>query len=87
MNNKKETGKNQINMLEGPLLKRMVLFALPLMASSILQLLFTMTDTAVLGQFAGPQAMAAVGGNTPVINLLISLFVGISIGANVVIAA
>ena len=83
---KKTTGKNQINMLEGPLLKRMVLFALPLMASSILQLLFTMTDTAVLGQFAGPQAMAAVGGNTPVINLLISLFVGISIGANVVIA-
>lgn len=84
--NKKENDRNQIDMIHGPLLKRMVLFALPLMASSILQLLFTMTDTAVVGQFAGPQAMAAVGGNSPVINLLVSLFVGISVGANVVIA-
>lgn len=77
---------NEIDMLHGPLLKKMVLFALPLMASSVLQLLFNMTDTAVVGQFAGAQAMAAVGGNSALINLLVSLFVGLSVGANVVIA-
>ena len=78
---------NHINMLEGPILGRLLLFALPLAMSSILQQLFNSADMAVVGHFAGKQAMAAVGGNSAVINLLVNLFVGLSIGANVVIAA
>jgi len=78
---------NHIDMLSGPILGRLLLFALPLAASSILQQLFNSADMAVVGQFAGPQAMAAVGGNSAVINVLVNLFVGLSVGANVVIAS
>lgn len=85
MKKAKRERKNEIDMLHGPLFKKMVLFALPLAASSILQQLFNLADTAIVGRFAGSEAMAAVGGNVPIINLLVSLFVGISIGANVVI--
>lgn len=73
-------------MLQGPLLGKILLFALPLAASSILQQLFNSADVAVAGRFAGYQAQAAVGVNGPVINLLINLFVGLSVGGNVVIA-
>jgi len=78
--------KNQIDMLNGPTLRKILLFALPLAASSILQQLFNSADYAVVGRFAGSEALAAVGANSSVINLLIGLFVGLSIGANVVIA-
>ncbi|WP_446425485.1 MATE family efflux transporter [Mailhella sp.] len=78
---------NHIDMLSGPILSRLLLFALPLAASSILQQLFNSADMAVVGHFAGPQAMAAVGGNSAVINVLVNLFVGLSVGANVVIAS
>ena len=77
---------NQIDMLHGPLLGKILLFALPLAASSILQQMFNAADVAVAGRFAGYQAQAAVGVNSPVINLLINLFVGLSVGGNVVIA-
>lgn len=77
---------HQMNMLSGSLLDKMMLFALPLAASSILQQLFNSADVAVVGRFAGSQAMAAVGSNSSLINLLINLFVGLSVGANVVIA-
>lgn len=80
----KKTG--QMDMLNGSLLDKILLFALPLAASSILQQLFNSVDVAVVGRFASSQAQAAVGCNGPVINLLINLFVGISVGANVVIA-
>ncbi|MBQ4077463.1 MAG: MATE family efflux transporter [Mailhella sp.] len=80
-------GSNHINMLEGPIFGRLLLFALPLALSSMLQQLFNSADMAVVGHFAGKQAMAAVGGNSAVINLLVNLFVGLSIGSNVVIAA
>lgn len=73
-------------MLHGSLMDKILIFALPLAASSILQQLFNSADVAVVGRFAGSQAMAAVGGNSSVISLLINLFVGISVGANVVIA-
>ena len=73
-------------MLNGPVTGKIVLFALPLAASSILQQLFNAADVAVVGRFAGNQALAAVGGNSSVINLLVNLFVGFSVGANVVIA-
>ena len=76
-----------IDMLEGPLLKKIWQFALPIAVSSILQQLFTAADTAVVGRFASSQAMAAVGSNNAVINLIVSLFMGLSVGANVSIAS
>ncbi len=78
--------KRTIDMLSGSLWDKILLFALPLAASSILQQLFNSADIAVVGQFAGSRALAAVGSNGPVINLLVNIFVGLSIGANVVIA-
>ncbi len=82
----KKRRAGQMDMLNGPLTGKIVLFALPLAASSILQQLFNAADVAVVGRFAGNQALAAVGGNSSVINLLVNLFVGFSVGANVVIA-
>lgn len=76
----------QMDMLHGSLLDKILLFALPLAASSILQQLFNSADAAVAGRFAGSQALAAVGGNAPVVSLIINLFVGMSVGANVIIA-
>ena len=73
-------------MLSGSLLDKICLFALPLAASSILQQLFNSADVAVVGRFASSQALAAVGSTSSTINLLINLFVGLSVGANVVIA-
>ena len=78
--------KNNLNMLEGSLVDKIILFALPLAISSVLQQLFNAADLAVVGRFASPLAMAAVGSNSSVINLIISLFVGLSVGANAVIA-
>ena len=77
-----------MDMLGGSLADKILLFALPLAASSILQQLFNSVDVAVVGHFASDPAAAtaAVGCNGPVINLIINLFVGASVGANVVIA-
>ena len=82
----KLSSSKEVDMLHGPLLMKIIVFALPLAASSILQQLFNSVDVAVVGRFASSEALAAVGSNTPVINLLINLFVGISMGANVVIS-
>ncbi len=79
--------KKQMDMLQGSLLDKMILFALPIAASSILQQLFNSVDVAVVGRFDCSQAQAAVGCNGALINLLLNLFVGISIGTNVVIAS
>ena len=76
----------EINMCEGPLLGKMLLFALPLMFSSILQLLFNAADVIVVGRFAGDNALAAVGSNVALINLLVNFFMGLSVGANVLAA-
>lgn len=65
---------------------KILIFALPLAASSLLQQLFNSVDVAVVGRFASSKALAAVGSNAPVISLLINLFIGISMGANVVIS-
>ena len=75
-----------IDMLHGPLLGKILLFALPLAASSVLQQLFNSVDVAVVGHYASSEALAAVGSNAPVISLLVNLFLGLSMGANVVIA-
>ncbi len=76
-----------MDMLQGSLLDKIILFALPLAASSILQQLFNAVDVAVVGRFASSRALAAVGSNTAVISLLVNMFVGVSMGANVLIAS
>ena len=75
----KESGKqgsNSIDMLNGPLRGKIVLFAIPLALASILQQLFNSTDAMFAGRFVGSTALAAIGGVTPVISLLIGLFLG-----------
>lgn len=76
----------EMDMCSGSILKKMLLFAMPLMLSSILQLLFNAADIIVVGKFAGDNSLAAVGSNTALINLLTNLFIGLSIGANVTAA-
>ena len=76
----------QIDMCSGSLWDKILLFALPLMLSSMLQLLFNAADVVVVGRYAGKEALAAVGSNTSLINLMINLFVGLSVGTNVVVA-
>ncbi|MBQ7784795.1 MAG: MATE family efflux transporter [Clostridia bacterium] len=75
-----------MDMTEGPLFAKVFLFALPIMLSGILQLLFNAADTIVVGRFAGSQALAAVGSVGSLNNMIISLFIGLSIGANVLVA-
>lgn len=76
---------NSIDMLNGPLFSKILLFSIPLMLSSILQLLFNAADIIVVGQFTGSDAIAAVGATTALINLLVNLFVGVSIGTSVIV--
>lgn len=76
----------QIDMLNGPLAGKILLFALPLMLSSLLQLMFNAADVVVVGRFAGKEALAAVGSNGSLINLFVNLFIGLSVGTNVIIA-
>lgn len=76
----------QMDMCSGSILKKMLLFAVPLMFSSILQLLFNAADIVVVGRFAGDNSLAAVGSTSSLINLLVNLFVGLSVGANVLVA-
>lgn len=76
----------EIDMCNGPLLGKLLLFALPLMLSGILQLLFNAADIIVVGRFTGSHALAAVGSTSSLINLLVNLFIGFSIGANVLTA-
>ena len=79
-------GKREIDMLHGGIVKKLCLIAIPICLSSILQQLFNASDTAVVGNFASSQAMAAVGANAPVINVLVTFFSGLSIGSNVMLA-
>ncbi|MCQ2233657.1 MAG: MATE family efflux transporter [Paludibacteraceae bacterium] len=83
---KADTKKAGIDMLNGSLLDKIIMFALPLAASSVLQQLFNSIDMAVVGNYAGKEALAAVGSNSSVISLVVTLFVGVSVGANYVIA-
>lgn len=76
----------QIDMVNGPLAGKILLFALPLMLSSLLQLMFNAADVMVVGRFCGKEALAAVGSNGSLINLFVNLFIGLSVGTNVVIA-
>ena len=71
---------------DGNLLSNILIFSLPLMLSGILQLLFNAADTIVVGRFAGKASLAAVGSTTSLIQLLVNLFIGLAVGANVVAA-
>ncbi len=83
---KNRNKNNKVDMLHGSLAKKLFLFALPIAASSILQQLFNSADIAVVGRFAEEGAMAAVGSNSVLVGLLVNIFVGLSVGANVVIS-
>lgn len=82
----KVTKKYTMDLCEGPILKKIILFSLPLIASSILQLLFNAVDVMVVGKFAGDDSLAAVGSNGPIVNLIVNVFMGLSIGTNVLAA-
>ena len=79
-------GSFEIDMTNGPLVGKIIRFAIPLALSGILQLLFNAADIIVVGQFVGPQALAAVGSTSALINLIVNLFIGLSIGVNVLVA-
>ncbi len=76
----------EIDMCSGPLFSKIIVYAVPLMLSGILQLLFNAADIVVVGRFAGSDSLAAVGSTSSLINLLINLFIGLSIGTNVLVA-
>ena len=75
--------KYEMDMTTGVIMPKVITFALPLIAASVLQLLFNAADIVVVGRFVSPQAMAAVGSTGSLVNLIIQLFVGFSIGVNV----
>lgn len=79
-------GSYEIDMTHGPLLGKIVKFAIPLALSGILQLLFNAADIVVVGRFAGSSALAAVGATGALINLIVTLFMGLSVGTNVLVA-
>ncbi len=76
----------EMDMVHGPLFKNIIIYAVPLILSGVLQLMFNAADVIVVGRFAGSSALAAVGSTSSLINLLINLFFGISIGTNVLVA-
>lgn len=78
--------RRDISLLEGPLLKNILLFSIPIILSSVLQLLFNAADVIVVGRFAGETELAAVGSTGSTINLIVNICIGFSIGANVLVA-
>lgn len=78
--------KYEIDMCNGPLLGKILVYSIPLMLSGILQLLFNAADIVVVGRFAGSDALAAVGSTGSLINLVVNVFIGLSVGTNVLVA-
>ena len=79
--------KYEIDMCNGSIMDKLISFSLPLMLSGILQLMFNAVDIVVVGRFCGSEALAAVGSTTALINVFTTLFIGISLGANVLAAS
>lgn len=77
---------HHVDMCNGSIFPKLVAFAIPVMLSGILQLLFNAADVVVVGRFAGQEALAAVGSTSSLINLLVNVFVGLSVGTNVLVA-
>ncbi len=78
--------KANMDMTHGPLLGKIIRFSVPLMLSGMLQLLYNAADVIVVGKFAGATSLAAVGSTGALVNLLINLFMGVSVGCNVLVA-
>ncbi len=76
----------EIDMVNGPILGKILVYSIPLMLSGILQLLFNAADVIVVGRYAGSQSLAAVGSTSALINLLVNVFIGLSVGVNVMVA-
>lgn len=81
-----ENKKDYSNMITGPTFGRMILFSIPVILSGVLQLLFNAADIIVVGNFAGDESLAAVGSTSSLINLFTNVFIGLSVGTNVLIA-
>lgn len=75
-----------IDMCNGPIFSRMIVYAIPLMLSSVLQLMFNAADMVVAGRFVGSEALAAVGATGPLVSLLVGVFTGLSVGTDVLVA-
>ena len=75
-----------LNMTSGPFLKKILIFSVPLMLTGLLQLAYNTADVVVVGRFAGKEALAAVGSTGSLINLLVNVFLGLSMGSGVMIA-
>ena len=86
MSEGKTKNKYEIDMCNGTIMDKLITFSVPLMLSSVLQLMFNAVDIIVVGRFSGSQALAAVGSTTALINIFVNLFIGISLGANVLAA-
>ncbi len=80
------SSENKINMTSGPLFKKIWLFSIPIMASGILQLLYNAADIIVVGRVVGKSALAAVGCTTSMVNLIVNIFMGLSVGSSVLIS-
>lgn len=83
---RKNAARYEMDMTSGPIMGNMIRFAIPLMFSSVLQLLYNAADMVVVGRFAGSTALAAVGATGAVTSLLVNLFLGLSVGASVTVA-
>ena len=86
MSEQKTKNKYEIDMCNGTIMDKLITFAIPLMLSSVLQLMFNAVDIIVVGRFSGSQSLAAVGSTTALINIFVNLFIGISLGTNVLVA-
>lgn len=82
----RHTARHEIDMCNGAILPKLLLFSIPLMCSSFLQLFFNAADTIVVGRYAGDNSLAAVGANISLISLLVNLFTGLSVGSNILAA-
>ena len=82
----RRTARYEMNMTEGPLLSKIIRFSIPLILTGVLQLLYNAADIVVVGRFAGPTALAAVSSTSSLINLIVNVFMGLSLGASVVVA-
>ena len=86
MHSEKKKNRFEIDMCNGSIMNKLISFSIPLMLSGILQLAFNAVDIVVVGRFSGSESLAAVGSTTALINVFTNLFIGISLGANVLAA-
>jgi putative MATE family efflux protein len=81
-----KTGKYEMDLCSGSIIRKVISFSIPLMLTGVLQLLYNAADVIVVGQFSGKEALAAVGSTSSLINLLVNVFLGLSVGTSVAVA-